>query len=68
MPTLRALAFIIEEYGTSFAYDDKGNVVKVTDQAKKNSSFEYDTADNLRSSWIRRAMLLKAYDYDKNTV
>ena len=37
-----------EEYGTSFAYDDKGNVVKVTDQAKKNSSFEYDTVDNLK--------------------
>ena len=36
-----------EEYGTSFAYDDKGNVVKVTDQAKKNSSFEYDAAGNI---------------------
>lgn len=47
MPTLRALAFNKEEYGTSFAYDDKGNVVKVTDQAKKNSSFEYDAAGNI---------------------
>ena len=53
-----------EEYGTSFAYDDKGNVVKVTDQAKKNSSFEYDTADNLKKLMDPKGNALK-YDYDK---
>ena len=26
-----------EEYGTSFAYDDKGNVVKVTDRRRKTA-------------------------------
>ena len=53
-----------EEYGTSFAYDDKGNVVKVTDQAKKNSSFEYDTADNLKKLMDPKGNAFK-YDYDK---
>ena len=53
-----------EEYGTSFAYDDKGNVVKVTDQAKKNSSFEYDTVDNLKKLMDPKGNAFK-YDYDK---
>lgn len=52
-----------EEYGTSFAYDDKGNVVKVTDQAKKNSSFEYDTSDNLKKLMDPKGNAFK-YDYD----
>ena len=56
-----------EEYGTSFAYDDKGNVVKVTDQAKKNSSFEYDTADNLKKLMDPKAMPL-SMTMIKNTV
>ena len=52
-----------EEYGTSFAYDDKGNVVKVTDQAKKNSSFEYDGSDNLKKLLDPKGNAFK-YDYD----
>ena len=39
-------------------------MVKVTDQAKKNSSFEYDTADNLKKLMDPKGNAFK-YDYDK---
>ena len=36
----------------------------MTDQAKKNSSFEYDTADNLKKLMDPKGNAFK-YDYDK---
>ena len=41
------LSFFKERYGTTFVYDDEGNIVKATDKAKKTSSFEYDSAGNI---------------------
>ena len=42
------LALYKEEFGTSFVYGEDGNVVTVTDQAKKSGKFEYDSADNIK--------------------
>lgn len=42
------LALYKEAFGTSFTYDKDGNVVSVTDQAKKSGKFEYDSAGNLK--------------------
>ena len=41
------LAFYKEEFGASYTYDDKGNVLNTQDAAKKNNSFEYDANNNL---------------------
>ncbi|WP_088370459.1 RHS repeat domain-containing protein [endosymbiont 'TC1' of Trimyema compressum] len=36
-----------EEFGQSYTYDDKGNVVSVKDQSEKNRKFDYDANNNL---------------------
>ena len=36
-----------EEFGTSYTYDDDGNVISVTDLQKKNTTYEYDANNNL---------------------
>ena len=37
-----------EEYGSSFTYDAKGNLTKVTDAAKQNEQFQYDANNDLK--------------------
>lgn len=41
------LAFYKEEFGASYTYDDKGNVLSTQDAAKKSNNFEYDANNNL---------------------
>lgn len=36
-----------EEYGQSFQYDEKGNVVSTVDLVRKKSTFEYNTSSDL---------------------
>ena len=38
-----------EEFGQSYSYDAKNNVVNVSDLSKQKSAMEYDDADNLKS-------------------
>ncbi|MDW8803225.1 cell wall associated protein, partial [Clostridium sp. A1-XYC3] len=38
-----------EEYGASYTYDEKGNVISVQSLAKEKSSFNYDGNNNLKS-------------------
>lgn len=42
------LSFFKERYGNTFVYDDEGNIVRATDKAKKTSSFEYDSSNNMK--------------------
>ena len=57
------LSLFKEQYGTSFAYDEKGNVVKATDKAKKNNSFEYDSSNNMKKLIDAKGNAFQ-YDYD----
>ena len=36
-----------EEFGSSYTYDDEGNVISVVDLQKKETTYEYDTSGNL---------------------
>ena len=36
-----------EEFGQSYTYDEKGNVISVKDQREKNEKFDYDANNNL---------------------
>lgn len=39
-----------EEFGQSYTYDSKGNIISTQDYAKQQNSFEYDGNDNLISA------------------
>ena len=57
------LSFFKERYGTTFVYDDEGNIVRATDKAKKTSSFEYDSSNNMKKLIDAKGNAFK-YDYD----
>ncbi|MEG2018339.1 MAG: hypothetical protein RR128_07775, partial [Clostridium sp.] len=52
-----------EEFGTSFQYDSKGNVVSTANLAKQNSQFQYNDKNDLISSIDPRGNKF-AYEYD----
>ena len=41
------LSLYKEDFAQSYVYDEKGNVISVTNNAKQKSSFAYDDNDNL---------------------
>lgn len=52
-----------EQYGASFTYDEKGNVISVTDADEKSRKFKYDDNDNLISMTDIKGKEFK-YEYD----
>ena len=54
-----------EEFGQSYSYDDKGNVISTKDLAKQNSKFEYDKDNNLIKTTDVKGNNFK-YGYDNN--
>ena len=57
------MGFFKDEYGSSYTYDSKGNVVGVKDQANQNSTFQYDGNNNLIKSTNPRGGTFD-YTYD----
>ena len=57
------LSLYREQYGASYTYDDKGNVISVTDADGKSRKFEYDANDDLISMTDVRGKNFK-YTYD----
>ncbi|MHC1684281.1 MAG: DNRLRE domain-containing protein [Clostridiaceae bacterium] len=54
-----------EEFGNSYVYDVKGNLTSVEDLAKKKSTFEYNTSNDLVKSINPNGSEYK-YEYDEN--
>ena len=54
-----------EEFGTSYQYDDKGNVISTQNLAKENSTFNYDSNNNLIQSINPKGGKF-TYEYDQN--
>ena len=54
-----------DEFGASYQYDSKGNVISTVDAAKQNSTFEYDNDNNLKSLTDPKGNKF-AYEYDSN--
>ncbi|WP_160680471.1 DNRLRE domain-containing protein [Clostridium sp. C8-1-8] len=52
-----------EQFGTSFQYDSKGNVVSTATLANQNSKFDYDGSNNLMTSTDPKGSQFK-YEYD----
>ncbi len=52
-----------EEFGTSYTYDDEGNVISVIDLQKKNTEYEYDSNNNL-TQIIEDDNVKMTYTYD----
>ena len=57
------LSLYKEQYGASFTYDKKGNVISVTDADGKSRKFKYDDNDNLVSMTDVKGKEFK-YEYD----
>ncbi|MDY3765178.1 MAG: hypothetical protein SO016_00560, partial [Lachnospiraceae bacterium] len=57
------LSLYKEQYGASYTYDEKGNVISVTDADGKSRSFEYDDNDDLISMTDVKGKKFK-YNYD----
>lgn len=55
-----------EEFGTSYQYDAKGNVVSTASLAQQNSKFEYNGTDDLITSTDSKGNQFK-YEYDNNS-
>ena len=53
-----------EEYGTSYTYDSKGNIISCKDLANQNSTFQYDGDNNLIKSVNPKGGKF-TYEYDK---
>lgn len=53
-----------EEFGRSYKYDEKGNLKSVTDLAKQESTFIYDTKNNDLISVVNPAGAEFKYEYD----
>ncbi|MEG0773891.1 DNRLRE domain-containing protein [Clostridium sp.] len=56
-----------EEFGTSYQYDSKGNVVSTQDLAKQNSNFQYDGNNDLINSVDPKGNSF-VYEYDKGDI
>ena len=54
-----------EDYGTSYVYDDEGNVVSTTDLTEKNSTFSYE--NNQLSNMVNPSGSSFNYNYDETT-
>lgn len=52
-----------EEFGTSYTYDDDGNVISVVDLQKKETTYEYDTSGNL-TKMLQDNQAKMTYTYD----
>lgn len=52
-----------EEFGSSYTYDDDGNVISVVDLQKKNTTYEYDTNGNL-TKVLQDNQAKMTYTYD----
>ncbi|WP_411681918.1 DNRLRE domain-containing protein [Clostridium thailandense] len=52
-----------EEYGASYSYDNKGNIVSVASLAKQESNFEYDGNNDLIKATTPTSGVFK-YEYD----
>ena len=52
-----------EEFGNSYTYDDKGNVISVKDLQGKNTTYEYDTNNDL-TKVIENTQAKMTYTYD----
>ncbi len=52
-----------EEFGSSYTYDDEGNVTSVTDLQKKQTTYEY-SGNNLTKEILPSGVTLE-YDYDQ---
>ncbi|MFA6941906.1 MAG: hypothetical protein WCQ54_13160, partial [Clostridiaceae bacterium] len=52
-----------EEFGQSYTYDSKGNVISTADLAKQNSTFEYSTGNDLIKSTDPKGSSF-SYSYD----
>lgn len=52
-----------DEFGTSYAYDDKGNVTQIDDLAKQRSTFEYNGNNDLIQATMPSKGIFK-YEYD----
>ncbi|WP_082206913.1 hypothetical protein [Clostridium sp. BL8] len=52
-----------EEFGTSYQYDSKGNVISTADLAKQNSKFQYDGNNDLTTSIDPKGSSF-TYEYD----
>uniref|UniRef100_UPI0025C34774 DNRLRE domain-containing protein n=1 Tax=Clostridium sp. UBA4548 TaxID=1946361 RepID=UPI0025C34774 len=57
------IQFYKEEFGDSFAYDDKGNLISVKDISQRNSTFKYNGTNDLISTTDPKGNEFK-YDYD----
>ena len=57
------LSLYKEQYGASFTYNKKGNVISVTDADGKSRKFKYDDNDNLVSMTDVKGKEFK-YEYD----
>ena len=53
-----------EEFGTSYEYDEKGNLTKVTDLQKNDTTYEFDANNNLIQTTLPGGAKL-TYDYDQ---
>ena len=53
-----------EEFGTSYTYDEDGNIIRVVDLQKKNTTYEYDddTGDLLQILEDNKAKVTYTYD------
>ena len=52
-----------EQFGNSYTYDDKGNVISVVDLQKKTTTYEYDTNNNL-TKMLQDNVAKMTYTYD----
>ena len=52
-----------EEFGSSYTYDEDGNVISVVDLQKKNTTYEYDSDNNL-TQMIQDGQAKMTYTYD----
>ena len=52
-----------EQFGTSYTYDEDGNIISVTDLQKQTTEYEYDSNDNV-TKVIQNNKAKMTYDYD----
>ena len=57
------LSFFKEQFGQSFTYDEKGNVLSSQDAAKQAESYEYDSNNNMTKLVDAKGRNFK-YTYD----
>ena len=52
-----------EQFGTSYTYDEDGNIISVTDLQKQTTEYEYDSNDNV-TKVIQNNKAKMTYEYD----